>query len=548
MIGSGLRVGVVTSRPITVWQARCVEQLAAIPGVEITHWLERAPSRSDPPSAPTGPRSEAAVPSALAGLAPIDGDGRTAGPSGSSDLPGSIALPSLAESSETVDVLLDLTARGVGVPSWAGEVWGFGYGPALTREATRAAILDYTRSSGMTQVALIREGDGAAIREGWLQTLSWWRGVFLDRLLTDVASWPATAALERIDPKANVGPGDLPGGDRMVGRPTRGSPGGRLPMPLLLAGAVGRRMVGAANSVLQQPDWNIGIINAPIERILSDDGPPPITWLPTRPGHYSADPFAMERNGVLHVLFEDYDQAVGIGSIRHLSIAADGRVSEPEVVLETGVHTSYPFLLEHDGSCFMLPETSAAGELALYEAERFPDRWRRVATLLPGIPAVDASVVHYEGRWWMFATRSDHGDNHNLFIWHSTELSGPWTPHLANPVKTDIRSSRPGGTPFVVDGTLYRPAQDASRIYGGRLVVNRVDVLTEGAFRERPVASLAPRPDSPYPDGIHTLSAAGDRTLVDGNSMHLVPAALPRTLGRRFRPRGSFPNPGRGGR
>ncbi len=169
-----------------------------------------------------------------------------------------------------------------------------------------------------------------------------------------------------------------------------------------------------------------------------------------------------------------------------------------------------------------MPETAAAATLVLYEAVEFPRHWRPVATLLDGIPVVDASVVEHGGRWWMFATRADRGANNNLFIWHAPELTGPWTPHALNPVKTDSGSARPGGTPFVADGRLYRPSQDDSHAYGGRLVLNHVEVLAPDAFAERAVRTIDPRPDSPYPDGIHTLSRAGSRTLIDGNRMHFV--------------------------
>jgi hypothetical protein len=199
-------------------------------------------------------------------------------------------------------------------------------------------------------------------------------------------------------------------------------------------------------------------------------------------------------------------------------------------VLDTRVHTSYPFLFEHDGSVYMLPETSAANELALYRADPFPRTWRRIATLLAGVPVVDASLVEHDGRWWIFATRSDLGDNHSLSIWHATELLGPWNAHRGNPVKTDIRSARSGGTPFVIDGTLYRPAQDGSRTYGGRVILNRVERLTTTEFRETPVVSVTPQRGTAYPDGLHTLSAAGRRTIVDGNVMHLRRDALRRTV------------------
>ena len=84
--------------------------------------------------------------------------------------------------------------------------------------------------------------------------------------------------------------------------------------------------------------------------------------------------------------------------------------------------------------------------------------------------------------------------------------------------------------------------------FGGRVVVNRVEVLTGRTFREQPVASQGPQPGSPYPDGLHTLSAAGHRTLVDGNAMHLVRDALPRMLRRELRFRSRRPTPDGGGR
>jgi hypothetical protein len=207
-----------------------------------------------------------------------------------------------------------------------------------------------------------------------------------------------------------------------------------------------------------------------------------------------------------------------------------GIVSEPEVVLDPGVHASYPYLIEHDGSTFMLPEISAAGELVLYEAVEFPLRWRPAATLLPAIPAADASIVKFDGRWWMFATRADRGANQNLFVWHAAAPTGPWLPHALNPVKTDARSARPGGTPFVSAGRLHRPSQDNGRLYGGRVVVNVVDILTPDDFAERSVGIVGPWPGSPYPDGLHTLSSVGGRTLIDGMRRHLVTGALRRNV------------------
>jgi hypothetical protein len=101
-------------------------------------------------------------------------------------------------------------------------------------------------------------------------------------------------------------------------------------------------------------------------------------------------------------------------------------------------------------------------------------------------------------------------------------------------VKLDIGSSRPAGTPYRVDGRLYRPAQDCSGAYGAAVVINEIVTLTVDMFEERPVARLAPMADGQLPDGLHTLSAFGVLTLVDGKRMIFAPGLALRRLVRRL--------------
>src|SRR2546428_268438 len=123
-------------------------------------------------------------------------------------------------------------------------------------------------------------------------------------------------------------------------------------------------------------------------------------------------------------------------------------------------------------------------------------------------------------------TDREKGGDANLYVWHASDLWGPWEAHPLNPVKTDIRSARPGGTPFEYEGQLYRPAQDCSKTGGGKIVLNRVDRLTTTEFQEEPVAIVAPYADTPYQDGLHTLSAAGDYTLIDAKRFRFIPSGL----------------------
>jgi hypothetical protein len=204
---------------------------------------------------------------------------------------------------------------------------------------------------------------------------------------------------------------------------------------------------------------------------------------------------------------------------------------------------SFPFLIEHEGRVLCIPETHGVAEVALYEAERFPDHWRKVATLLSDTPLVDVTVFRHADRWWLAgAEPAIEAPSVNLFLWHAESIEGPWQPHANNPVKTDVCSARPAGTPFHVDGVLYRPAMDCSKSYGGRVTINRVDTLTPTAFREETVATVGPDEHGPYPEGIHTLTGVGEITLIDGKrsvfaqeQLHRVVLGFVRRLARRRR-------------
>lgn len=52
---------------------------------------------------------------------------------------------------------------------------------------------------------------------------------------------------------------------------------------------------------------------------------------------------------------------------------------------------------------YMVPEGYQSGALRVYIAEEFPLKWRFLAKLHPQ-PLIDASIVEFEGRWWLFAT------------------------------------------------------------------------------------------------------------------------------------------------
>jgi hypothetical protein len=78
-----------------------------------------------------------------------------------------------------------------------------------------------------------------------------------------------------------------------------------------------------------------------------------------------------------------------------------------------------------------------------------------------------------------------------------------------------VRSSRPGGTPFIHHGKIYRPAQDCSFSYGSAVVLNEILKLDENSFEEKTIRRIAPAVEWKYNKGLHTFSIAGDYILFD---------------------------------
>jgi len=95
---------------------------------------------------------------------------------------------------------------------------------------------------------------------------------------------------------------------------------------------------------------------------------------------------------------------------------------------------------------------------------------------------------------------------------------GSWHEHRSNPIKVDVRSSRPAGKPFVINGTLFRPSQDCSESYGRAIVINKINKLTIDVFEETSIMSIKPKKQSKTEKGFHTLSFAENRILIDKRS------------------------------
>jgi hypothetical protein len=216
--------------------------------------------------------------------------------------------------------------------------------------------------------------------------------------------------------------------------------------------------------------------------------------MPCPKDRFYADPFLFERDGKTFLFFEDFRFSEGRAVISCCEIGADGSPGLPVEVLRCPFHLSYPFVFEHEGEIYMIPETRGNRRVELFRATSFPTEWTSEAVLLNDIHAVDATIQKVDGKYWMFAGVSNgkYSNSDELCLFFSDALKGPWTPHRKNPVLSDVRRSRPAGALFYEEGRLIRPSQDCGKAYGYALEFSEVLTLSETEYEERQIGRLDP--------------------------------------------------------
>ncbi len=293
-----------------------------------------------------------------------------------------------------------------------------------------------------------------------------------------------------------------------------------------LAGAIAKRIYRLC---CYAPHWHIGWRYTDDAGIWTSRDLSGSAWaIIADPGHrFYADPFPVTWQGRTFVFFEDLDHRVGKGIISAIEFDGTGPTGPVTPVLEEPWHLSYPFLIEHDGELWMIPESSENRDVALYRCIDFPGRWEHHATLLCGLELGDATIVRHNALHYLFgATRDGAGGySDTLSIFHANHLFGPWMPHAGNPMMVDRTSARPAGNFITIDGQLWRPVQDCSDGYGSALGLAEVIELSPTSFKQTVRHTL--RPGSRWPGRkLHTLNRCGRLEVIDGSRIQPKIAAL----------------------
>lgn len=268
------------------------------------------------------------------------------------------------------------------------------------------------------------------------------------------------------------------------------------------------------------PHWYVGWRRTDAGRLTETMRIPQGGWsvLPDDGQRFYADPIAATWQGRSFVLVEEFPYATAKGIISAVEMGPDGPIGAPRPVFEAEGHLSYPFVFEHDGAMWMIPESASAGTVELYRADAFPDGWRHAATLVTGLEVADATVVQHGGRWWMTGTvgGGDASTWDALHLWSAARLEGPWRAISANPVLLDALAARPAGAFYRRGGELWRPAQDCTTGYGAGLALCRVTKMDDEGFAQE-IGAVLRAGGADWPgSGLHTVNWMDGLEVVDG--------------------------------
>ena len=395
-------------------------------------------------------------------------------------------------------------------------VWRYCFGPDACESDALAAVREVAAGAPVTASGLRARLPGAEDRliyQSWSRTfpLSLARtrhallpktGEFayraLDELRRSGPAWLKTRAPIRGEAPAE--PGSIPGTAGMLWRMS------------LLGSRIARRVLQKLACVDQ---WFLAYRFGGDSRWRGDLRQY-VALMPPK-DRFWADPFAIVRDGRYWIFFEELVFSRGRAHIAAIEVSPDGTRSRPVPVLERPYHLSYPFLIEQDGELLMIPETACNGSVEVYRCTRFPDQWTLERTLLEEVHFTDCTFHRADDYWWMFANGNVAGAEgaDELHLFYADRLTGPWKPHRHNPVKSDVRGTRPAGRLFRRGPDLYRPAQIGVPLYGAGVSINRVLRLTPDSYAEEEVERVVPS-HPPRLLGIHTLNRAGELSVIDG--------------------------------
>ena len=202
-----------------------------------------------------------------------------------------------------------------------------------------------------------------------------------------------------------------------------------------------------------------------------------------------ADPFLIKDKDFFYIFFEEFLIGKGHGYLCSATLDfKNKKLLNKKIILQKDYHLSFPFVFKYENKYYLIPESSKQKRIDLYEFVYFPEKLKFVRTLLDGFNAADSVLYNHQNIWFILTNlerRKDDLNSKDLSIFQSNSLlKGNFIQKHKNPVVSDIRFARNGGSLIHSKNKLYRVSQDCKKRYGHKVNIMKVILLTENNYEE----------------------------------------------------------------
>lgn len=235
-----------------------------------------------------------------------------------------------------------------------------------------------------------------------------------------------------------------------------------------------------------------------------------------------ADPFLFTFNNRVYLFYEQ-QRLYHPGTIMMTCSENLKEWTEPVTVLKEKCHLSFPFVFQDNGEVYMIPETSALGEIRLYRAA--DDGLKKFVYIKSiDVPCADDGKVNFadtcilkERDIYYLFTSTENSNEYQQHLYYADCLEGPYHKHPCSPIVRGNKVGRNGGSILLIDDMLVRVAQDCVREYGENIHLLKIDELTKETYAEHIIKeNLLPTADGFYQNGGHQFN------MVDFNGMTII--------------------------
>jgi hypothetical protein len=278
-----------------------------------------------------------------------------------------------------------------------------------------------------------------------------------------------------------------------------------------------RRILFNIRDVLFHEKWSIGIAKLSFEQVLNNDEIPKdaVLYSYNKRSEYPADPFALPTDNGLKLIFERYSYRNGKAGISVVNFDENHGFSSERVLTKATIHRSFPFVLQHEGRVFVLPEQIEAGNTQLFEWNIDENTLSVVSTITDKALA-DPVLLFHDNLWWLFGSPAGNEVNNCLQLFFSDSLEGPFVPHPMGNIVFDPRGARMAGHIVKHNGELFRLAQQSDEVYGKRTVIYKILHLNTTSYSEVYQTVIEPMKTNKMKNGIHTVNFYPPFVVFDG--------------------------------